>query len=82
MIKIKEPRYRDRRVLVARYRIPTGGGVTIEILKGAYKGLYKATNDTICSSPIETMRTRNGANISMRAISLDELERIENMDRH
>lgn len=79
MIKIKEPRYRDRRVLVARYRIPCGGDITIEILKGAYKGLYKATNDVICDSPIENMKTRNGASLSMRAISIDNLERIEDV---
>ena len=80
MIKIREPRYRDRRVLVARYRIPCGGDITIEILKGAYKGLWKATNATICSSPIESMKTRAGASIPMRAISLDDLERIEDED--
>lgn len=77
MIKIKEPRYRDRRVLVARYRIPCGAGITIQILKGAYKGTYKVSNDVICDAPIEAMQTRAGASISMRAISLDELERVE-----
>lgn len=76
MIKIKEPRYRDRKVLVARYRIPCGGGVTIEILKGSYKGVYKVSNEDICSSDIESMQTRNGTTISMRAIPLDKLERI------
>jgi hypothetical protein len=76
MIKIKEPRYRDRKVLVARYRIGCGEGLTIEIQQGSYKGIYKVSNEDICASDIESMKTRNGATISMRAIPLDKLERI------
>ena len=72
MIKIKEPRYRDRKVLVARYRIGCGEGLTIEIQKGS----YKVSNEDICASDIESMKTRNGSSISMRAIPLDKLERI------
>lgn len=77
MIKIKAPRYHDRKVLVARYKIPCGGGVDIEILNGAMKGIYHASNDVIVSSPIEPMKCRNGSTISMRAISIDALERKE-----
>ena len=51
MIKIKEPRYHDRSVLIARYHIPCGQGVTIQILKGAYAGEYKVSNEVICASP-------------------------------
>ena len=76
-IKIKEPRYRDNKVLLARYRLPVGQDVDVEILYGARKGLYRVSNEDICNSPIETMATRNGKNISMRAVSLDKLERIE-----
>lgn len=76
MIKIKEPRYRDRKVLVARYRISCGQDITIEIQKGSYKGIYRVSNDDICSSDIESMKTRRGDTISMRAIPLDKLERI------
>ena len=77
MIKIKEPRYRDRKVLIARYRIPCGQEFQIEIQKGAYQGIYKISNDLICKSPIEMMKTRTGAEIQMRAVNLDELERVE-----
>ncbi len=77
MIKIKEPRYHDRSVLIARYHIPCGQGVTIQILKGAYAGEYKVSNEVICASPIETMRTRSGKNLSMRAVPIEKLERIK-----
>lgn len=77
MIKIKSPRYHDRKLLIARYRIPAGANIKVEILTGSYKGIYKITSDTICHSPIEIMKTRNGNSISMRAVSLDYIERLE-----
>jgi hypothetical protein len=75
-IKIKEPRYRDRSVLLARYRLPAGQNVEVEIQKGAYAGKYKCTNEVICSAPIESMLTKRGQKLSMRAIPLNKLERI------
>lgn len=77
MIKIKSPRYHDRKLMIARYRIPPGADIKVEILTGSYKGVYKITNETICHSPIEAMRTRNGDTISMRAVDLDSMERLE-----
>lgn len=76
MIKIKAPRYRDRKVLLARYRLPAGQSVEVEILEGAYKGIYKVSSKTICNSDIEEMRTKQGKMLSMRAVNLDDLERI------
>lgn len=77
MIKIKSPRYHDRKLLIARYRISAGADIKVEILTGPYRGTYKITSETICHSPIEVMRTRNGNSISMRAVSLDDIERLE-----
>ena len=77
MITIRQPRYHDRKVLIARYKIPCGKDVTVEILSGAYKGVYKITNKVICASPVESMTTRYGKSISMRAVDLDNLERLE-----
>lgn len=77
MIKIREPRYRDQVVLVARYHIPCGNDITLEIEKGARAGIYKVKHEDIIKSPIESMKTRNGKAIQMRAIPLDYLERIE-----
>lgn len=80
MIEIKSPRYRDRTVLLARYRLTSGGDVDVKILYGAYKGIYRVTNETICRSAIETMRTRIGQELSMRAVPIDEMERIGDLE--
>lgn len=77
MIIIKSPRYRDRTVLLARYRLPCGQDVTVKITEGAYKGVYKVSNDVICNSLIEGMETKQGKIIAMRVIPLDAMERVE-----
>ena len=76
-IKIWEPRYRDRGCLIARYKIPAGQAIEVEIERGAYKGLYKVQPETIAHSNIESLSTRNGQTISVRVISLDEMEKIK-----
>lgn len=77
MIIIKSPRYRDRTVLLARYRLPCGQDVKVKITEGAYKGVYKVSNDVICNSPIEGMETKQGKIIAMRAIPVDAMERVK-----
>lgn len=77
MITIKSPRYRDRTVLLARYRLPCGQDVKVKILYGAYKGIYNVSNDVICNSPIEGMETKQGKIIAMRAVPIDTMERVE-----
>ena len=76
MIVIKSPRYHDRVVLVARYKLTCGQDATIKILYGAYKGIYKAKHQDIVNSPIEGLETKQGKMIAVRAIPLDVLERI------
>lgn len=76
-IQVWEPRYRDMAVLVARFKIPAGGDINVEIMRGARKGLYHVTNESICSSPIEFMQTKSGKKLEMRAIPFSKLERIE-----
>lgn len=76
MIVIWQPRWRDRKVLIARYRIPSGQDFEIEIKQSAAKGKYRVTNELVCKSAIESMRTKTGKMIQMRAVALDELERI------
>ena len=77
MIIIKSPRYHDRSVLLARHRLPCGQGVTVKILYGAYKGVYKISNEAIINSPVEGMETKQGQIMAVRAVPLDALERIE-----
>lgn len=77
MIEIRAPRYRDRVVLLAKYRLPCGTGVDVRILYGAYKGVYHVSNDVICQSPVEPMTTKQGKQIAMRAVPLDKMERVK-----
>jgi len=77
MIIIKSPRYRDRSVLLARYKLPCGQDVKVKITEGAYKGVYNVPNQVIINSPIEGMETKQGKIIAMRAIPLDAMERVE-----
>ena len=77
MIEIRAPRYRDRVVLLAKYRLPCGEGVDVRILHGAYKGVYHVSNEVICQSPVEPMTTKQGKQIAMRAVPLDKMERVE-----
>lgn len=78
MISIWQPRYRDRTVLIARYKIPCGQDFKIEITQGAYKGVYLVRNEVVVSCPIEKMRSKSGKDILMRVVPLDKLERIDN----
>lgn len=75
MIEIRSPRYRDRVVLLAKYRLPCGTGVDVKILYGAYKGVYYVSNEAICQSPVESMTTKQGKQIAMRAVPIDAMER-------
>lgn len=77
MIEIRAPRYRDRVVLLAKYRLPCGEGVDARILYGAYKGVYHVSNEVISQSPVEPMTTKQGKQIAMRAVPLDKMERVE-----
>lgn len=77
MIEIRSPRYHDRVVLVAKYKITPGYPAKIKILYGAYKGKYNIPSKVLFQSPIEPMTTRNGNIIAMLAVPLDALERID-----
>ena len=77
MIEIRAPRYRDRVVLLAKYRLTSGQGVDVKILYGSYKGIYHVSYKVIYESPIEQMTTKQGKQIAMRAVPLDKMERVE-----
>ena len=76
MIKIRAPRYRDRVVLLAKFRLTRGQDVDVKILYGTYKGVYHVTNKTIWESPVEPMATKRGKQISMFAVPLAKMERV------
>lgn len=75
-IKIWQPRYRDNTCLVARYRIPCGQDINVQIQQGARKGIYKVPNSVICESTIELMKTKTGKYIEVRAIPLAKMIRM------
>lgn len=76
MIEIRAPRYRDRVVLLAKFRLTRGQDVDVKILHGKYKGYYHVPSDVICQSPVEPMNTKRGGQITMRAVPLDKMERV------
>ena len=80
MIEIWEPRYKDRKVLIAKYRIPCGTDFKIRIKKGAYKGIYLVRNSVVVSSAEEKMKARSGADIAIRAVPIEQLERLADED--
>lgn len=69
-ILIKEPRYHDKTVLLATYKISPSNLVVIQ--KGAYAGKYRVSGEEATKHPLTT----NGS-IAVRAVPLEKLERIE-----
>lgn len=80
MIEIWEPRYRDRSVLLAKYKVKqlrSSNGVEVKIEKGAYKGNWVVPNDVLDESKEEKMKTKNGTEIEMIAVPLERMEKNE-----
>lgn len=77
MLEIIEPRYKDRSVLLACYKMTPGYPVKVHIRKGAYAGNYEVAAKVVANSPTETMKTKAGAKIQMKAVPLDSLTRLE-----
>lgn len=70
MIEIWEPRWRDRRVLIAKRKVNPKRNI-IKITMGAAKGRYEMSGIAIKSYPLET----NGV-IPCYAVPLDKMEKI------
>lgn len=77
MIEIYQPRYHDRAVLIANYKIASGYDVPIRIKFGSYKGDYIVPSKIISKAPIEAIKSKIGKMIPMRVVSLDDLERVK-----
>lgn len=76
-ITVFEPRYRDRVVLLAKYRLPKDDLIQVKITKGAYKGLYEVKAEDIRAAKSETMMSKQGQPIAMKAVPLDKLVAVE-----
>lgn len=77
-ISIWEPRYHDRKVLIAKYKVPKDSDIDIEIIKGAYRGKYHISEDVLKEADEDIMMSKAGNKITMVAIPLDKLERRDN----
>ena len=73
MIEIWEPRYRDKTVLLAQYRLSDNEDVDVKIVKGYYAGNYKVNSEDIRNAERETMKTKKGGEITVVIIPLEKL---------
>lgn len=78
-ITIWAPRWRDRTVLVADRKLVEHNEIVIEYKDAKGDRLWPRplyiTGERAKSFPLESMSTKSGGVISIRAIPLDELER-------
>lgn len=79
-IKVWEPRYHDKKVLVAAWRIK-GYPVYIEIeCDNEYGGKYMASKEVVENSKHMIMKTKKGGEAEMVCIPFDELEKVKEDD--
>lgn len=73
MIEIWEPRYHDKAVLLAQYRLHDNEDVDVKIVKGHYAGNYKINSEDIRNAERETMKTKKGGEITVVIVPLEKL---------
>lgn len=71
-IQIWQPRWHDRVILIAKYKVGTHNEITFTKAKSSYPDKYYLSGKTIQSYPLET----NGK-IACYAVPVDELELLE-----
>lgn len=76
-IEIWQPRWHDKKVLVAKFRIRPEQDVFIEIKESVWKGKYRIDYQDIVASDVETMKTKAGGKIEVIAVPLDKIKKIE-----
>lgn len=74
-VEVYHPRYNDRTVLVANWKVVGGRDLPIKILYGSYKGEYTAPGNDVFHAPVTTITSKTGKQIPMRVIPLDCLVR-------
>lgn len=72
-IQVWQPRYKDRTVLIARYKVGTHNRITFTKAKHLEGKEFYMSGEDIRNYPLDT----NGK-IDCYAVSLDDLERINN----
>lgn len=76
MIEVYEPRYHDRTVLLANWKIAQGYPAEVRIKSGSYKGDYIVPWSALAYASITNIKSRQGKKIPMRVVKLDDLERM------
>ena len=76
MIEIYAPRYHDRKILIANWKIAQGYPAEVRIKYGSYKGDYIIPWRALAYAPITNIKSKQDKNIPMRVVNLDDLERM------
>lgn len=76
---IYNPRWRDRQVLIADFRIGTHNQIEFPKAK-SLAGLWYISGREAKTYPVERMQTRAGGSIVMRVVPLDALQPLERGD--
>lgn len=74
--KIFNPRWHDRKVLVADYKIATHNQINFPKAASLAGDWYISGRDAK-TFPIEAMKTRAGGSINMRVIPINDLQTLE-----
>jgi len=77
MIVVWEPRYRDKKALIATSKIKPGKDVEFIIERGQYKGHYIVKSEDIPDCKVEKMETKSGYMMNVTCVPLDKLHRVE-----
>lgn len=75
MVEVYHPRYSDRKVLIGAWKWSRGYDMPLRIKYGAYKGEYIAPNKAIAEADVETVISKTGKELTMRAVPIDALVR-------
>lgn len=79
MIEIFEPRWRDRTVLIAKFRVGgTNSDIKIKILKSSLAGEYIVPKEALQTAKSHTMMSKQGQPISMYVVPIDSLRKVDN----
>lgn len=77
MIKIWQPRYKDKIVLIATYKIVSGKDTEFEITEGYYKGKYIAPWSVVKDCAIENKPTRSGHKMDFTVVPIKDLVKVD-----
>ena len=70
-IKIKEPRWHDRTVLIAGWKIGNTNQIVID--NHNFNDYYYMSGEKIRSYPTHIMKTKTGADATMYVVPLDDM---------